>query len=57
MLHSNSQSLNLTPVLNGKAGIKTFIGATTVSHTIPLLTGNGKHDETVNETRLTKFKP
>ncbi len=34
-----------------------LIGATAVSHGIPLLTGNVKHYKIVKEIKLTKFKP
>lgn len=34
-----------------------LIGATAVSHDIPLLTGNAKHCKTVKEIQLSKFTP
>ena len=34
-----------------------LIGATAVSYSIPLLTGNDKHYKTVKEIKLSKFRP
>jgi predicted nucleic acid-binding protein len=46
--HYLSRSMQLADAL---------IGATAVSHGLPLLTGNAKHYKVIKEAKLSKFKP